>query len=101
MILRKAVEYSRGQAPEIRSGKLAEKLSGYASILAAQGSLETALKYLGDSSEVSPIICRPPDKRAYSKNQLSYFSIKTCVVGTQKNRLSETVLLNTHNTCLN
>ena len=55
MILRKAVEYSRGQAPEIRSGKLAEKLSGYASILAAQGSLETALKYLGDSSEVSSV----------------------------------------------
>ena len=52
MLLRKAVEYSRGQAPEIRTGLLAEKLSNYASLLAAQGSLETALKYLGDSSEV-------------------------------------------------
>ena len=52
MLLRKAVEYSRGQAPEIRTGLLAEKLSSYASLLAAQGSLDTALKYLGDSSEV-------------------------------------------------
>ena len=31
----------------------------------------------------------------------SYFSTKTYVVGTQKNRLNETVLLSTQNTCLN
>ena len=31
----------------------------------------------------------------------SYFSTKTYVVGTQKNHLDETVLLNTQNTCLN
>ena len=30
-----------------------------------------------------------------------YFSTKTYVVGTQKNRLNETVLLSTQNTCLN
>ena len=30
-----------------------------------------------------------------------YFSSKTYVVGTQKNRLNETVLLSTQNTCLN
>ena len=35
------------------------------------------------------------------ENWFSYFSIKTCVVGTQKNRLNETVLLSTQNTCLN
>ena len=29
----------------------------------------------------------------------SYFSAKKCVVGTQKNRLNETVLLSTQNTC--
>ena len=29
----------------------------------------------------------------------SYFSTKTYVVGTQKNRLNETVLLNTQNIC--
>ena len=28
-----------------------------------------------------------------------FFSTKTYVVGTQKNRLNETVLLSTHNTC--
>ena len=35
------------------------------------------------------------------KNYLPYFSTKTCVVGTQKNRLIEAVLLSIHNTCLN
>ena len=30
----------------------------------------------------------------------SYFSSKTYVVGTQKNRLNETVLLSTQNTCV-
>ena len=38
----------------------------------------------------------PLDKTAYS-----YFSTKTYVVGTQKNRLSETVLLSNQNKCLN
>jgi len=51
MLLRKAVEHSRGQAPEISSGLLSQKLSNYASILAAQGRLDTALRYLGDSQE--------------------------------------------------
>ena len=32
------------------------------------------------------------------KNYFSYFSTKTYVVGTQKNRLNETVLLSTQNT---
>lgn len=53
MLLRKAVEMSRGQAPEITTGVLADKLSDYAGILAAQGCLDTALRYLGDSSEVA------------------------------------------------
>ena len=35
----------------------------------------------------------PPDKSAYWKIIFSYFSTKTYVVGTQKNRLIETVLL--------
>ena len=34
-------------------------------------------------------------------NLFSYFSTKTYVVGTQKNRLDEMVLLSTQNTCLN
>ena len=43
---------------------------------------------------------RPLEKRAYLKIS-SYFSTKTYVVGTQKNCLNETVLLNTQNICLN
>ena len=39
------------------------------------------------------IFHRPPDKIAYLKIIFSYFSTKTYVVGTQKNRLNETVLL--------
>ena len=35
------------------------------------------------------------------KNKFSYFSTKTYVVGTQKNRLNETVLLSTQNICSN
>ena len=36
-----------------------------------------------------------------SPDYFSYFSTKTYAVGTQKNHLYETVLLSTHNTCLN
>ena len=36
-----------------------------------------------------------------TENYFSCFSTKTYVVGTQKNRLDETVLLSTQNTCLN
>ena len=39
-------------------------------------------------------------KSAY-QNKNSYFSTKTYVVSTQKNRLNETVLLNTQNLCEN
>ena len=46
-------------------------------------------------------VVRPPDKSAYLKKYFLYFSSKTYVVGTQKNRLNETVLLSTQNTCLN
>ena len=44
---------------------------------------------------------RPLVKRAYPKKIFSYFSTKTYVVGTQKNRLNETILLSTHNICKN
>ena len=42
-----------------------------------------------------------PVKGAQSKYFLIYFSTKTYVVGTLKNRLNETVLLSTLNLCLN
>ena len=39
--------------------------------------------------------------RVLNDDLFSYFSTKTYVVGTQKNRLNETVLLSTLNICLN
>ena len=39
--------------------------------------------------------------RVGNKWKLSYVTTKTYVVGTQKNRLNETILLSTHNTCFN
>ena len=39
--------------------------------------------------------------RVRIRNYFLYFSSKTYVVGTQKNRLNETGLLSTQNTCLN
>lgn len=53
MILKRAVELSRGQPSEISAGFLAEKLNRYASLLAAQGSIDTAMKYVGNANEVS------------------------------------------------
>ena len=44
---------------------------------------------------------RHPDKSAYLKTIFSYFSTKTYVVGTQKNRLNEMVHLSIQNTCFN
>ena len=42
-----------------------------------------------------------PQIRVRNGYLFSYFSTKTYVVGTQKNRLNEAVLLSTQNTCLN
>ena len=55
MVLRKAVEMSRGQAPDIPSGYLSDRLTRYAGLLAAQGSIFTAISYLRNTSEVSQL----------------------------------------------
>lgn len=49
MILKKAVE-RQGNDIEI-TGRIADILSNYASLLASQGSMEAALSYLGASNE--------------------------------------------------
>ena len=41
---------------------------------------------------------RPPEVFVLENYYFSYFSSQTYVVGTQKNRLNETVLLSTDNT---
>ena len=45
-------------------------------------------------------VYRPPEC-IQEKKFFSFFTTKTYVVGTQKNRLNEMVLLSTQNTCLN
>ena len=47
----------------------------------------------------TPLIVVSPDKSVI-KNSFCYISTKTYVVGTQKNRLNETVLLSMHNIVL-
>ena len=44
---------------------------------------------------------RPPDKSVYRKSIFFVSRPKPMYMGTQKNRLNETVLLSTQNTCLN
>ncbi|XP_041938233.1 protein transport protein Sec31A isoform X2 [Alosa sapidissima] len=50
MILRKSIERLRNGEVAVQSPVLAEKLTHYASLLASQGSLATAMSYLPDSS---------------------------------------------------
>ena len=52
MVLRKAVEAAQNQYLDVCGPALAAKLSQYAEMLAAQGSLQTAYNYLGTSEEV-------------------------------------------------
>ena len=47
------------------------------------------------------LFCASDVKECVIENCFSYLSTKTYVVGTQKNRLNETVLLSTQNICLN
>ncbi|XP_033744000.1 protein transport protein Sec31A-like isoform X3 [Pecten maximus] len=70
MVLRKAVALSRGQEEEVSTGLLANKLNGYASLLAAQGSMDTAMRYLGNSTEVNLAILK--DRLFHALGQSSY-----------------------------
>lgn len=51
MMLRKSIERLRNSEVAVQSSILAEKLTSYAGILAAEGSLATAMTYLPDNSE--------------------------------------------------
>ncbi|XP_076368334.1 COPII coat complex component secretory 31 isoform X2 [Tachypleus tridentatus] len=53
MVLRKAVELMGGQSPQLKTGTLSSLLGRYAALLAAQGSLSSAVTYLVDTSEPS------------------------------------------------
>ncbi|XP_062269970.1 protein transport protein Sec31A isoform X1 [Platichthys flesus] len=56
MMLRKSIERLRNSEVEVQSPILAEKLTCYAGILAAEGSLSTAMTYLPENSEQSGIM---------------------------------------------
>ena len=51
MILRKALQLKTGNGTEVTSPILAEKLTSYAELLAAQGNMSSATGYLGDSNQ--------------------------------------------------
>ncbi|XP_059175772.1 protein transport protein Sec31A-like isoform X2 [Physella acuta] len=72
MVLRKAVELSRGDAPSVSGGALADKLSQYASLLAAQGNMATALTYLSNTSDVNLAILQDRLLRALGQNPASH-----------------------------
>lgn len=50
VVLQRAVELTQKSGPAAIGILLAEKMSHYASLLASQGSLSTAIKYLPDNS---------------------------------------------------
>uniref|UniRef100_A0AAX7VU68 Protein transport protein Sec31A n=1 Tax=Astatotilapia calliptera TaxID=8154 RepID=A0AAX7VU68_ASTCA len=60
MMLRKSIERLRNCEVAVQSPVLAEKLTCYAGILAAEGSLTTALSYLPENSDQSPSTAGPP-----------------------------------------
>ena len=66
----------------------------------SQGRKTSTLKTgVRENSVFCSILGSGPQIRVHNKKLFSYFSTKTYVVGTQKNRLDETVLLSTQNTC--
>ncbi|KAI8797530.1 protein transport protein Sec31A isoform X1 [Biomphalaria glabrata] len=71
MILRKAVELSRGTSPSVSGGAIAEKLSQYAGLLAAQGNLAPALTYLNNTSDTNLAILQDRLIRALGQNPAS------------------------------
>jgi hypothetical protein len=70
MILRKAGEHS-GRESNIDGGSLASKLVQYSSLLASQGCLETALNFLGESSN-DPSISALRERLYYSLRHTEY-----------------------------
>ena len=100
-------------APSIWNDTLMKK-----NVLRTGASLRKRLSIQNIDQDITQVY-RPPDKSAYVKiiflisqpkhmlwvlkrtGSLRRFSTKTHVVGTQKNRLNEPVLLSTHNICLN
>lgn len=56
VILRQAVEKTQGGVAPVVGTLLAEKMSQYASLLASQGSLQTAISYLPTNTDQASTI---------------------------------------------
>lgn len=60
VVLQRAVELTHKSGPAAIGILLAEKMSQYANLLASQGSLSTAIKYLPDNSNQVGCTCKDP-----------------------------------------
>ena len=61
--------------------------------------VSSCLIRLGTISRLISLLLAGLQLRVRNEKLISYFSARTYVVGTQKNRLNETVLLSTQNIC--
>uniref|UniRef100_A0AAY4AZJ2 Protein transport protein Sec31A n=1 Tax=Denticeps clupeoides TaxID=299321 RepID=A0AAY4AZJ2_9TELE len=66
VILQQAVEKSKGSAASIVGPLLAQKMSQYASLLASQGSLDTALSYLPNTDQVTELTYSFPHMQQFT-----------------------------------
>lgn len=78
MILRQAVEQLTGHSPPLQTGTLSALLGQYAALLAAQGSLSSAITYLVDANEKTLAVLR--DRICRSLGQPSNFPFPTVEV---------------------
>ncbi|XP_037133476.1 protein transport protein Sec31A isoform X1 [Syngnathus acus] len=70
MMLRKSIERLRNSEVAVQSPVLAEKLTCYAGILAAEGSLATAMSYLPDNSD-QPGICMLRNRLFHAQGEVT------------------------------
>lgn len=76
MMLRKSIERLRNSEVAVQSPILAEKLTCYAGILAAEGSLATAMTYLPDNANQVRDVAATSLQR--SKLMVCHLSIVIC-----------------------
>uniref|UniRef100_A0A665X4D3 Protein transport protein Sec31A n=1 Tax=Echeneis naucrates TaxID=173247 RepID=A0A665X4D3_ECHNA len=78
MMLRKSIERLRNSEVAVQSTILAEKLTCYAGILAAEGSLSTAMTYLPENSNQVMGIFRPAMRPSYPQHPAPAPGLTVC-----------------------
>lgn len=86
MILRKALQLKTGNGTEVTSPILAEKLTSYAELLAAQGNMASATGYLGESAQ--PKIQELRDRLYRAQGMTSGVAAQKSTVGVAPTRHS-------------